>query len=614
VELRGEQALELPTPLRALLPLAAALLLGLAVASPAAAQTPTSPVYDADGNVIGAPFVPQEDTPPSRMREPQVLALAFSDPKIADWVERYEGEKLTKDATFDRDTRTWDVKVWAPSPAGQIVEAKVDDATATITEAWTGPQVAWKMARGSDGAFGKEINNPLVWLGFCAAFLIGLANFRRPLSIRNLDLLVLLSFSLSLREFNQGDVFTAMVLVYPPFLYLLGRLVWIGVRGRGSPSSPPLWPVWVLLAATVFLAGFRIGLNAQASNVIDVGYASVIGAQRIAGQGEMPYGHMPTDDGKECGPADSEGYVRERIQTNGRCESANERGDTYGPVTYMGYIPGWLLFGWTGHWDSLPAAHFTSILFDLLAIGGLLLVGRRFGGNRLGVTLAFAWAAYPFTQYTSNSNSNDAIMPAILIWGFWLLVSPFGRGVFLALGAWSKFAAFLLLPLWASYPEATGRGVPRRLAIYGIGLLVGTALSLWILLLEPDPLHAAHVFWDRTFGWQLSRSSPFSIWDWDRYGYPDLAWLQGALKVVLLVGAIALYFVPRRKSPLTVAAFSGALLIGFELVLTHWFYLYIPWFFPFAALALLAPAVRRAPPPAQPPPDGREVRELVPAG
>jgi hypothetical protein len=371
--------------------------------------------------------------------------------------------------------------------------------------------------------------------------------------------------------------------------------------------------VWVLLAATVFLTGFRIGLNAQTSNVIDVGYASVIGAQRIAGQGEMPYGHMPTDNGKECGPEDADGYVRERIQTNGRCESANERGDTYGPVTYLGYVPGWLLFGWTGHWDSLPAAHFTSILFDVLAIAGLFLVGRRFGGMRLGVTLAFAWAAYPFTQYTSNSNSNDAIMPAILIWGFWLLSSPFGRGTFVALAAWAKFAALLLWPLWASYDD--GRPPRRRLPLYAAGLALGTALSLWILFLEPDPVHAARVFWDRTFGWQLSRSSPFSIWDWDRYRYPDLAWLQGALKIVLLAGALLVYFVPRKKSPLTVAALSGALLIGFELVLTHWFYLYIPWFFPFAALAFLAPAVRREPPPAPPPPpDGREVRELVPAG
>jgi hypothetical protein len=28
--------------------------------------------------------------------------------------------------------------------------------------------------------------------------------------------------------------------------------------------------------------------------------------------------------------------------------------------------------------------------------------------------------------------------------------------------------------------------------------------------------------------------------------------------------------------------------VAFELVLTHWFYLYLPWFFPFVALALFA--------------------------
>jgi hypothetical protein len=37
------------------------------------------------------------------------------------------------------------------------------------------------------------------------------------------------------------------------------------------------------------------------------------------------------------------------------------------------------------------------------------------------------------------------------------------------------------------------------------------------------------------------------------------------------------------------AAFSAVLLIGFELVLTHWSYLYVPWFFPFVAMALIAP-------------------------
>ncbi len=85
-----------------------------------------------------------------------------------------------------------------------------------MLEAWTGPQVAWTMARGLPGAFGgKKINSYPVWLGFCAAFLLGLVDWRRLLSLRNLDLLMLLSFSVSLWFFNRGHVFAAMSLAYP---------------------------------------------------------------------------------------------------------------------------------------------------------------------------------------------------------------------------------------------------------------------------------------------------------------------------------------------------------------------------------------------------------------
>ena len=88
------------------------------------------------------------------------------------------------------------------------------------------------MARGTPGAFGgKEINSVALWLGFCALFLIGLADLRRPLSVRNLDLLVLLSFSVSLWYFNQGDIFTSVPLAYPPLVYLLVRMVWSAWRG-----------------------------------------------------------------------------------------------------------------------------------------------------------------------------------------------------------------------------------------------------------------------------------------------------------------------------------------------------------------------------------------------
>ena len=326
----------------------------------------------------------------------------------------------------------------------------------------------------------------------------------------------------------------------------------------------------------------------------------------------MPYGHMPKEGTlKPCGPADAEGEIRERIQTNGRCESANERGDTYGPVAYEAYIPGYAVFGWSGKWDSLPAAHATSVLFDLLALLGLALVGRRFGGARLSAALPFAWAAYPFTQYVSSSNTNDAIMPVFLIFGFWLVTSAFARGAFVALAGWTKFAALLLVPLWASYPES------RRLSGKGLfagGFAVATAAAFSILLLEPSPAHAARVFWDRTFGWQVGRDSPFSIWGWGQYhaaGIPDLGFLQQPAIGLLVAGAIACYFVPAAEDGAPARRAHGALLIGFELTLTHWFYLYIPWFFPFVAFVVLAARRRRV---EAPPAHDDAERELVATG
>jgi hypothetical protein len=417
-------------------------------------------------------------------------------------------------------------------------------------------------------------------------FLIGLADLRRPFSLRNLDLVMLLSPTASLWYFNQGDVFTAVPLFYPALIWVVLRGVWIGVTGRGSPSRS-VWPAWVLLAAAVFLGGFRIGLNVQASNVIDVGYSGVIGAERIV-HGQAPWGNFPIEDSlKACGPADASGEIRERIQTNGRCESANPQGDTYGPVAYESYIPGYLLFGWTGKWDSLPAAHFTSIAFDVLCMLGLWLVGRRFGGAQLGAALTFAWAAYPFTQYASSSNTNDALLPCFLIWGFWLISSPVARGALCALSGLTKFASLLVAPLWLTYPA----GRPSRRFIAGFAAAALAAFS--VVLLEPSPLHELLVFWNHTVRWQVGRDAPWSLWDWGQYyarGLPNLRIVQHVLQGVLVAGAIALAFVPRAKSPLQLAAFTAALLAGFEICLTYWLYTYIPWFFPFAAIAVLAPA------------------------
>jgi hypothetical protein len=548
----------------------------------------------------------------ARLSDKQATAIFEANPKIAGWLRNYPKKSLTTDATYSEQYGKWTIKIWTSvDKVGEVATGRVEDSTGKVMEAWTGPQVAWKMARGYSGAFGgKTINSLPVWLGLCAAFLIGLADFRRPLSLRNVDLLVLLSFSVSLWYFNKGHVFTAMPIVYPALFYLLGRMIWSGARSRATTASRPVWPVWLLAAATVFLVGFRIGLNVEHSNVIDVGYSGVIGAARIS-SGESPYGHFPVeDDLKRCGAADEDGEIRERIQTNGRCESANPQGDTYGPVAYEAYVPAYLAFGWSGMWDKLPAAHAASIAFDLLCIIGLALAGFRLGGARLGVTLAFAWVAWPFTQYVSNSNTNDALPPLFLIWGFLLVSSSFARGAFSAFAGWTKFAPLLVAPLWASYPNAFAR--PRQKLVFVAGFALATLVAFSILLLDPHPIAAAHEFWKRTVSFQIGRHSPFSIWDWKQYGagYPDLHLMQRVLQVLLVIGAIAVYFVPRRKTWRQLAALTAALLIGFELVLTHWFYLYLPWFFPFVALVVLS--TERAPVSVEvPAPVEHETRALV---
>jgi apolipoprotein N-acyltransferase len=86
------------------------------------------------------------------------------------------------------------------------------------------------------------------------------------------------------------------------------------------------------------------------------------------------------------------------------------------------------------------------------------------------------------------------------------------------------------------------------------------------------------------------------------------------LQVALVVAAFVFAFFPRRKSPLQLAALTAVLIAGFELVQTYWLYTYIPWFFPFAAIAVLSPAAVRAPATVTVPVSDRHAKKLDPFG
>jgi hypothetical protein len=341
-------------------------------------------------------------------------------------------------------------------------------------------------------------------------------------------------------------------------LYLLGRVLFAAFRPRRAAGAlVPHLPLTALVVGLVFLAAFRIGLNVADSNVIDVGYAGVIGADRVA-DGDHLYG---------------DGF-----------SSDVERGDTYGPVTYLLYVPFEQALSWSGRWDELPAAHAAAIAFDLLAIGGLLLLGRRLrpgrDGTALGVALAYAWVAYPYTAFALESNSNDSLVALGCVGA--LLAASVTRdyaqglwtGIAVALASAAKFVTLALAPLFAR----------RAPLAFGAALLLTLVAS--VAPFVPDG--GLRELYDRTIGYQASRPSPFSIW-----GQVDsLDWLQTVMKAAAVGLALLVAFVPRRVDLRQTAALGAAVLIAVQLVATHWFYLYVVWFVPFVFVALFAAHVR----------------------
>jgi hypothetical protein len=464
----------------------------------------------------------------------------------------------------------WEVAYFAAGE--QVALVIVDPASGEVRESWTGYQVAWKMARGYSGSFGHKLNAPYVFLPLCAIFLIGLLDWRRLRRVANLDLLVLLGFGASHFFFNRAEIGISVPLQYPVLLYLMGRALWIGFRGRGA-GLRPAWPAAWLLVAALFLLGFRVGLNLADSGAIDVGYASVVGADRVT-HAEPIYDNFPADV---------------------------SQGDTYGPVTYFAYVPFELVWPWSGSWDDLPATHGAAVGFDLATFAFLILLGIRIrpgpAGRRLAATLAFGWAAFPYTAFALEANSNDTLVAMLLAATLLLLARPAARGGMLALATGAKFAPAMLAPMLLTYQSKR-----RSAALFAVGFAaLSAAAMLWPAL---DP--GLGTVYERTIAYQSGRDSPFSIWG----QLPSLEPLRIAILVSTAALSLLLAFRPRDKSLVQVAALGAALLIALQLTMHHWFYLYIVWFYPLLLIALASSTIR---PPEEPAPSPARRSQPAPA-
>jgi hypothetical protein len=514
------------------------------------------------------PLVGQDaaDPPPPgfELSPRRVLTIAdhtqqFRDESFAD------GDQRLTPTVATRENDRWEVRYRGPD--GDIrVLVIIDDRTGEVLEAWTGSQIETKLARGYEDAVSGDVNEAWFWLPLCVLFLAPFVDPRRPFRLVHLDLLVLLGFSASLFFFNKGEIGISVPLIYPPLAYIFARALFEGVRpverrDRLLPWLGPRWLVAGISGLVVLHGGFAIAQG----KVIDVGLAGVIGADRLV-DGEDVY----SDQFPEGLPS-----------------SGDVRGDVYGPVNYLAYVPFEQAFPYEDEWDEVPAARAAALAFDLLTALALFALGRGLRrepdgapteeGQTLGIALAFAWLAYPFTLYTLGSSFNDSLVALLIVCSLLTISSPPGRGAVAALAGLTKFGPLGLAPLLAA---GTGDRRPRSIAAFAVAFVAVAALVTVPLLPDGD----LSELYDRSLGYQASRGSPFSVWG----QAPSLDPLQTASKVFAVVMALALFFVPRRRSPVQLAGLAAALLIAVQVTSNHWFYPYTVWFAPLVLVAVFA--------------------------
>ena len=536
--------------------LALPVLLALLLSAPPGAAAAENPALQPPfGDQPLAPLTRVDDlhrAPPGfQLTGAEAVAIADGAANVRD--ERAESPAM-QPRVSTRGGDRWQIDYY--DDGTDVAQAVVDDRTGTVVEAWRNQQVEVKLARGYEDAVAGNVSEAWIWIPLCILFVLPFFDPRRPFRLLHLDLLVLLSFSVSQFFFNKGEIVWSVPLVYPVLGYLFVRMLVAGFRPR--ERSGPLIPVipvrWLAIAAIV-LAVFRIGMNVVDSQVIDIGFANIVGADRIAG------GHGVYD---------------------GQFTALIDRGDSYGPFDYISYVPFEQLLPWDGGLESLPAAHLAAIVFDLGVVGLLLLAGRRLRagveGRALGIALAFAWLAYPYTLYALDANGgNDALVAALLVAALIAFASPLKRGLAIGFAAATKFGPLALAPLFAA---GSGERRIRSTLIFAVAFV-----AVWAAVLLPLlPDGGFREFYDRTFGYQASRGSPFSIWGLE----PSLGGLQDVARAFPILLGILLFFLPRRRTALQVAALGAALLIATQVGSTHWFYFFVVWWTPYVLVNAFA--------------------------
>jgi len=456
---------------------------------------------------------------------------------------------------------------------------------------------------GQSGAF---------WIGLLLIVVVAWG-FGQLKSRRNLSLLLLMLPALPLMDSLvwvqrvEGSGYTdtaAKLLLEIAFatLYATTALmaVWTFAMSRGRniiewrPNLPP--DALKLLCVLVLALNVSVLFGHDPD---DAGIYTSLGAQRWVSTGTMPYAD-PLLKG-----ADS---------------PAHGAAATYGPLLYLAHIPFQLLTGTVYNPPEVGpkdlayikppylATQLTCMAFQLIALWALYGIGRRTGGQPLGLSLVILYAG---STYVLGLGSDDYLAgglayishiapTAMLLLAVYFIDRPFVAGMSVAAAAGVLFFPVFFFPLFAGWYFWRSRADAARFTagFVILGLLIGVMVITFtgslegkgpIRLLLESTLEHQEGFSSDQYG-----TSPFSFWG----NFPGLAsfWqvpLVGTTSIfkptfLLFVSyCTAAFFLARQRTRIELALLLASLAAALQLWKTHAAGTYVEWYYPFLLIGLL---------------------------
>ena len=232
--------------------------------------------------------------------------------------------------------------------------------------------------------------------------------------------------------------------------------------------------------------------------------------------------------------------------------------------------------------DTL-APRILAILAHAAVISGLWFVGRNlFADPNAGLAMATLYLLVPATAYNVGE-FNHVLPAALIVWALVFYRKPIVSGVLLGLACGTMFFPVFLLPIWAAFYGRRGAGR------FVIALLsVGAVLLLTVALTSAD----TDSFLTRTLGtinWAVLVFNDVS-------GHPDFWQDESVVSVYrlpmivsYLLMLIAMTIWPRYRSVETLIAQSTAAVVGTQLWYTQQGGVFLLWYLPLVLIVTFRP-------------------------